>query len=153
VGYLPIGGDPRDKGLRRRGVLDTEAGASGVVATARRLGMEPPLSARKIFAAARRGDRIARKVVEIEADRIALAAAAVVPIVDPELVVLGGGIGRNGDLLLEPVTEALRAMTPFAVRLEVSPLGEEAVVLGAVWMALQAAQDLLFTRTNGVVAT
>ena len=40
-----------------------------------------------------------------------------------------------------------------AVRLEVSPLGEEAVVLGAVWMALQAAQDLLFTRTNGVVAT
>ena len=37
--------------------------------------------------------------------------------------------------------------------LEVSPIGEEAVVLGAVWMALQAAQDLLFTRTNGVVAT
>ena len=153
VGYLPIGGDPRDKGLRRRGVLDTEAGASGVVATARRLGMELPLSARKVFAAARRGDRIARKVVEIEADRIALAAAAVVPIVDPELVVLGGGIGRNGDLLLEPVTEALRAVTPFAVRLEVSPLGEEAVVLGAVWMALQAAQDLLFTRTNALIAT
>ena len=89
-------------------------------------------------------------MVELEADRIALAAAAIVPIIDPELVVLGGGIGRNGDLLLEPVTEALRAVTPFAVRLEVSPLGEEAVVLGAVWMALQAAQDLLFTRTNGV---
>ena len=102
VGYLPIGGDPRDKVLRRRGVLDTEAGASGVVATARRLGMVPPLSARKVFAAARRGDRIARRVVELEADRIALAAAAIVPIVDPELVVLGGGIGRNGDLLLEP---------------------------------------------------
>ncbi|HET8526958.1 MAG TPA: ROK family transcriptional regulator [Actinomycetota bacterium] len=151
VGYLPIGGDPRDKVLRRRGVLDTEAGASGVVATARRLGMEPPLSPRKVFAAARRGDRIARRVVELEADRIALAAAAIVPIVDPELVVLGGGIGRNGDLLLEPVTRALRAMTPFAVRLEVSPLGEEAVVLGAVWLALQAAQDLLFTRTNAMV--
>jgi predicted NBD/HSP70 family sugar kinase len=113
--------------------------------------MEPPLSPRKVFAAARRGDRIARRVVELEADRIALAAAAIVPIVDPELVVLGGGIGRNGDLLLEPVTQALRAMTPFAVRLEVSPLGEEAVVLGAVWMALQAAQDLLFTRTNSMV--
>jgi predicted NBD/HSP70 family sugar kinase len=151
VGYLPIGGDPRDKVQRRRGVLDTEAGASGVVATARRLGMGPPLSPRKVFAAARRGDRIARRVVELEADRIALAAAAIVPIVDPELVVLGGGIGRNGDLLLEPVTQALRAVTPFAVRLEVSPLGEEAVVLGAVWMALQAAQDLLFTRTNGMV--
>jgi hypothetical protein len=49
------------------------------------------------------------------------------------------------------VTQALRAVTSFAVRLEVSPLGEEAVVLGAVWMALQAAQDLLFTRTDGMV--
>ena len=149
VGYLPIGGDPRDKVLRRRGVLDTEAGASG---------WSPPPAGSGWSRRCRRGrcsrphagaTAIARRVVELEADRIALAAAAIVPIVDPELVVLGGGIGRNGDLLLEPVTQALRAVTPFAVRLEVSPLGEEAVVLGAVWMALQAAQDLLFTRTNG----
>jgi hypothetical protein len=33
------------------------------------------------------------------------------------------------------------------VRIETSPLGDEAVALGAVWNALQAAQDLLFTRT------
>ncbi len=153
VGYLPIGGDPRDPALRRRGALDTDAGASGVVAAARKLGMKPPLSARNVFAAARRGDRTALRVVALEADRIALAIAAIVPIVDPELVILGGGIGRNGDLLLEPVAYALRQITPFATRLEISPLGEEAVVLGAVWMALQAAQDLLFTRIRGVVAT
>ncbi len=153
VGYLPIGGDPRDPALRKRGALDTDAGATGVVAVARRLGMKPPLSARNVFAAARRGDRVARRVVALEADRIALAIAAIVPVVDPELVILGGGIGRNGDLLLEPVAAALRQITPFATRLEVSPLGEEAVVLGAVWLALQAAQDLLFTRIRGVVAT
>ncbi|MGH2636441.1 MAG: ROK family protein [Actinomycetota bacterium] len=153
VGYLPIGGDPRDPALRKRGALDTDAGAAGVVAAARKLGMKPPLSARNVFAAARRGDRTARGVVAMEADRIAVAIAAIVPIVDPELVILGGGIGRNGDLLLEPVTRALRQVSPFAIRLEVSPLGEEAVVLGAVWLALQAAQDLLFTRTQGVVAT
>jgi len=153
VGYLPIGGDPRDPALRRRGALDTDAGASGVVAAARKLGMKPPLSARNVFAAARRGDRVARRVVALEADRIALAIAAIVPVVDPELVILGGGIGRNGDLLLEPVADALAQITPFATRVEISPLGEEAVVLGAVWMALQAAQDLLFTRIRGVVAT
>ena len=54
---------------------------------------------------------------------------------------------RNGDLLLDLVTEALGAVSPFRVRIETSPLGDEAVALGAVWMALQAAQDLLFTRT------
>jgi predicted NBD/HSP70 family sugar kinase len=111
--------------------------------------MKPPVSPRNVFAAARRGDRIAQRVVALEAEQIALAIAAIVPIVDPELVILGGGIGRNGDLLLEPVRQALKAILPFKVRLETSPLGEEAVVLGAVWMALQVAQDLLFTRTRG----
>ena len=53
----------------------------------------------------------------------------------------------TADLLLEPVTEALGEISPFRVRIETSPLGDEAVVLGAVWMALQAAQELLFTRT------
>ena len=153
VGYLPMAGDPRDPQLRRRGALDTAAGASGVVATARSLGMKPPLSARNVFAAARRGDAVARRVVGLESERIALAIAAIVPVVDPELVILGGGIGRNGDLLLEPVTEELRRISPFRVRLEISPLGDQAVVLGAVWMALQSAQDLLFTRTRGTVVT
>jgi predicted NBD/HSP70 family sugar kinase len=92
-------------------------------------------------------------VVGLEAERIALAIAAIVPVVDPELVILGGGIGRNGDLLLEPVAEELRRISPFRVRLEISPLGDQAVVLGAVWMALQAAQDLLFTRTRGTAVT
>jgi len=147
VGYLPIVGDPRDRTLRRHGALDTEAGAAGVVASARTLGMPPPLSARNVFAAARRGDAVARRVVALEAERIALAVAAIVPVLDPELVILGGGIGRNGDLLLEPVTEALGEISPFRVRIETSPLGDEAVALGAVWMALQAAQELLFTRT------
>jgi predicted NBD/HSP70 family sugar kinase len=149
VGYLPIGGDPHEPALRRRGALDTDAGASGVVTTARRLGMKPPLSARNVFAAARRGDATAREVVAIEAERIALAIAAIVPILDPELVILGGGIGRNGDLLLEPVANALREISPFGTRLEISPLGEDAVVFGAVSMALQAAQELLFTRKGG----
>jgi predicted NBD/HSP70 family sugar kinase len=149
VGYLPIVGDPRNRTQRRHGALDTEAGASGVVATAKELGMKPPLSARNVFAAARRGDAVALRVAKLEAERIALAIAAIVPIVDPELVILGGGIGRNGDLLLEPVTDAVRALSPFEVRIETSPLGEEAVALGAVWSALQAAQEVLFTRTRG----
>jgi predicted NBD/HSP70 family sugar kinase len=153
VGYVPIGGDPRQPALRRRGALDADAGASGMVATARELGMRPPLSARNVLAAARRGDPIALRVVAVEAERIALGVAAIVPIVDPELVILGGGIGRNGDLLLEPVTQGLREISPFPVRIEVSPLGEEATVLGAVWLALQAAQELLFTRTRRAVVS
>jgi predicted NBD/HSP70 family sugar kinase len=69
-----------------------------------------------------------------------------VSVVDPELVILGGGIGANGDLLLEPIERELATISPFRPRIEVSALREDATLNGAVWMALQAAQDRLFDR-------
>jgi predicted NBD/HSP70 family sugar kinase len=147
VGYLPFGANGASQ--RRRGALDASVGASGVIAEARRAGMQGPLTARRVFVAARRGDKVARHVVEGEARRIAFTIAAIVPVVDPELVVLGGGIGRNGDLLLEPVEREVRALSRFHPRIEVSAVGEDAAVLGAVAMALRSAQDRLFARARG----
>ena len=86
------------------------------------------------------------RAVVAEAERIALAVAAAAAVVDPELVILGGGIGGNADLLLEPVERELHAISPFRPRIEVSTLGEEATLHGAVSMALQAAHDRLFER-------
>jgi predicted NBD/HSP70 family sugar kinase len=148
VGYLPFGAASGES-ARRRGALDASVGASGVIAEARRLGMQGPLTAKKVFGAARRGDPTALQVVAGEARRIAFTIAAIVPVVDPELVVLGGGIGRNGDLLLEPVEREVRALSRFNPRIEVSAVGEDAAVLGAVAMALRSAQDRLFARASG----
>lgn len=145
IGYLPLAAaDPHDPANRRRGALESALGAAGVVATAKRLGVRPPLTPKAVFAAARRGDERAGRVVQAVAEGIALAIAAIVPVLDPELVVLAGGIGRNGDLLLEPIERELRTLSPFAPRIEASPLGDDATVLGAVAMAREAAQDLLF---------
>ena len=147
IAYLPLAGtDLKDPASRRRGPLDSAASAAGVVATARKLGVSPPLTAKRVFNAARDGDRKARRVVQVEADRIALAVAAVASVVDPELVILGGGIGGNGDLLMEPVERALRSVSPFRPRVESSTLREEATLHGSVFLALQAAQDQLFAR-------
>src|SRR5204863_218710 len=71
-------------------------------------GSTPPYDARNIFTAARRGDQLARSVVNVIARRIAAHIAPIAAVADPELVVLGGGLGMNGDLLLEPVRELLR---------------------------------------------
>jgi predicted NBD/HSP70 family sugar kinase len=150
VGYLPFGtASPEGPERRRRGQLDASVGAAAVIAEARALGMQGPLTARRVFVAARRGDSVARQVVAGEARRIAFTIAAFVPVVDPELVVLGGGIGRNGDLLLEPVEQELRTLSRFHPRVEVSSLGEDGAVLGAVAMALGSAQDRLFARASG----
>lgn len=149
IAYLPIGvPDPHEPRSRRRGALERSLGADGVVAAARLEGMRPPLTAKKVFAAARKGDDRALRVVAKVAELIALAIASVVPVVDPDLVILGGGIGHNGDLLLEPVTAELRTLSPFHTPISVSALGEDAAVVGAVAMALRAAQDRLFSRAD-----
>jgi len=105
---------------------------------------------RTIFGAAREGDEGARKVVAEVARRIALHIAPFAAVADIELVVLGGGIGANGDLLLDPVGHQLAEWLPFPPRLEVSTLGEAAVLTGALAVGVQAARENVFSRRSRV---
>jgi predicted NBD/HSP70 family sugar kinase len=149
IAYLPLAAaDPHDKANRRRGALETAIGADGVLAAARRAGMRGASSAAQVFEAARRGDARAGGAVRTVAEGIALGIAAIAPVLDPALVILGGGIGRNADVLREPIERELRALSPFHPRIEVSALGEEAELMGAVSLALDAAQDRLFSRVD-----
>lgn len=149
IAYLPIGESDERAGLDlRRGWFEQCVGAAAVVRRARGLGMRPPLTPRTVFAAARHGDELALRVVAEEAHHIALAIATVVPILAPRLVILGGGIAGNGDLLMEPIDRELSALSPFRPELAVSDLGDEAVLAGAVATALEAAQDTLYTRAT-----
>ena len=144
VGYMPIGGDPHDPHVRRRGAFEEATNAAGVVRVAREAGMTGSLTPKTVFALARRGDPTALKVVGIEARRLTLGLAAMMALIDLELVVLGGGIGCNADLLLDPVERELRALSLLRPRLAASALGDDAVLQGAVATALAAAQDRLF---------
>jgi predicted NBD/HSP70 family sugar kinase len=148
VAYMPLGmGDPHDPANRRRGAFEESAAAAGVIRIARGFGMRPPLTPERIFMAARRGHVVAKRVVEAEAARLALAIATVTPVLDPELVILGGGIGRNGDLLLEPIERELRQLLPFRPKVAISALGEDAVLRGAVTTALDVARERVFARS------
>jgi predicted NBD/HSP70 family sugar kinase len=113
-------------------------------------GATPPYDARDIFTAARRGDSLAQTIVELVARRIAANIAPVAAVADPELVVLGGGLGMNGDLLLEPVRGLLREWLPYPPRVEISSLGESAVLMGAVATGLQSALDNVFVSRRAI---
>jgi predicted NBD/HSP70 family sugar kinase len=101
---------------------------------------------RAVFASARRGDAGALAVVDEVARRIALHLAPIAAVADVELVVLGGGIGANGDLLLDPIGQRLAEWLPFPPRIAVSTLGEAAVLTGAVAVGLEAALENVFAR-------
>ncbi|TQS26958.1 ROK family transcriptional regulator [Microbispora sp. KK1-11] len=150
ISYLPVGVPEGEDGPgfdRRRGEFESVASADGIVAAAARLGMTAA-TAEEVADAARRGDEVARTVVAAEAGHVARALAGVIAVLDPELVVLGGGVGTQaGDLLAGPVAERLEtlvALTP--PRIEVSALGPDAVILGALAVGLSTARDLVFER-------
>jgi predicted NBD/HSP70 family sugar kinase len=133
---------------------DVDPSADGVAALAARLApagtagtsLTPPYDAKAVFAAARGGDPLARTVVEEVARRIAAHIAPIAAVADPALVVLGGGLGANGDLLLAPVRRLLAAWMPYPPRVEISSLGEAAVLMGALAVGLRSALDNVFVN-------
>jgi predicted NBD/HSP70 family sugar kinase len=136
----------------RAGHVDFDPCASAVSSLARALArshagttvLAPPFDAPTVFAAARRGDAVARVVVVEEARRIALHVAPLAAVADVGLVVLGGGIGANADLLLEPVRSMLAGWLPYPPRVAISSLGDAAVLTGALALGLRASLDNVF---------
>jgi predicted NBD/HSP70 family sugar kinase len=84
-------------------------------------------------------------VVEHTARQLGLAIATVCAVIDPELVVLGGRIGRSPDLL-PGVRAAVGRLLPFPTRIESSVLAERAALEGALAFGLRAARERLFSR-------
>lgn len=147
IGYLPLVGDPFDPRHRLHGGLEDEIGAAGIVAAfqERRDADDPePASVHEVFELASAGNAAARAVVEHVASRLGTAIATVCAILDPELVVLGGGIGAS-PLLLRPVRGAAAALVPITARIETSLLGERAALQGAIAVALHTARTTLLT--------
>lgn len=110
--------------------------------------LEQPFEVPEIFAAARDGDVVATAVVEEAARRTALHVLPLAATLDLPLVVLGGSVGANADLL-DPVRRHLEGWLPFpAPRVEVSALGEAAVIEGALAAGVDAALERVFARRD-----
>jgi predicted NBD/HSP70 family sugar kinase len=146
IAFLPLsGGAPADEQeARRRGTLEASASAAGVVRAARRGGMRGPVSARRVFEAAAAGDERAQAVVAEEARMIAQTICAVITVVDPHLIVLGGGIGRAPGFA-EAVTAELEPIAPVMPSIRVSALGTDAVVDGCLAAGTELAWGRVMT--------
>jgi predicted NBD/HSP70 family sugar kinase len=150
IAFMPLsGGSGADEQeVRKRGTLEAAASASGVVRAARRRGMRGPVSARRVFEAAAHGDERAGAVVAEEARLVAQTICAVITVVDPDLVVLGGGIGRAPGFA-EAVSAELEPIAPVMPAIRVSALGTDAVVDGC----LAAGTELAWARVMTVLLT
>ncbi|MFD4763110.1 ROK family protein [Streptomyces sp. NPDC058439] len=98
---------------------------------------------RALFEAAANGDRTAVRTVDRVAEALALGASVLVHAVDPDLVVLGGGLSRAGDVLAGPFERHLAATSLNNPEFRVSLLGDESVALGAARLALDDLKERL----------
>jgi len=144
IAFMPIsegqGSSPEE--ARRRGTLEASGAASAVVRAARRAGMRGSVSARRVFEAAAGGDARAADVVAAEALLVAKAVCAIITVVDPELVVLGGGIGQAPGFAAAVGTQLTR-LAPVLPDVRVSALGTDAVVDGCLALGAELAWQRL----------
>ncbi len=99
------------------------------------------VTAEVVAEAARRGDPVALEVVAEAVTYLAMGVANIVSILNPEVVVLGGGVFQAADIYLEPVRREFRRwaqpLAARAVRIEPSALGEDAGLYGCGRLAWQ----------------
>jgi glucokinase len=102
-------------------------------------------TSKDVFDAARSGDALAQQVVQETAEYIGQGMASVVSLTNPEIVVLGGSVGQQGDLLLQTVRSSVcRWAQPAACEdlpIVSSFLGEKAGLLGSAYAAMLRLQE------------
>ncbi len=147
IAYLPLGGDPFDSRGYRLGTLETAIGSVAILERFRGLGGEGVEDVRGVFDRLVDGDPAARTTIDEVARLLAQALMAVRALLDPELVVLGGSIGSRPELV-ERVRALLAGFMTEPLRVEASPLGGRAALLGAVGTALSTLYDAVFGLTG-----
>ena len=99
------------------------------------------LTAEDVFAAARVGEGWAQKILAETVDYLAQAIASISMILDPDVILLGGGVSRSADLLIDPILARLRGVIPLVPRLEASRLGYRAAVMGSIVQLLRVTSN------------
>jgi len=99
------------------------------------------LSAREVAEAAERGDRLAQEAFQRAGRYLGLAVAGVLNLLNPEVVVIGGGVARAGRWLFAPLMEAARQASfqrPWrAVRILPAALADYAGLVGVARLAME----------------
>ena len=82
---------------------------------------------------------MAKAVMDTAGTNLGVGVVNLVHIFNPELIIIGGGVSKAGDLIFEPVRRvvAKRVMRDISVRITAPALGDNPGLLGAVALALE----------------
>ncbi|HEY8581718.1 MAG TPA: ROK family transcriptional regulator [Capillimicrobium sp.] len=155
LGHLLVDEEGQVCRCGNRGCLETVAAAPRLLEQLSRT-HGAGLRLEDVVALAEGGDPGCQRVIADAGRHIGRAAAMCCNLLNPARVIVGGDLSAAGDLLLDPLREALRRYAipaaAEAVTVAAGVLGEQAEVRGAVALAIGEAQPTLFQATGGAAA-
>ena len=145
IGHMTVDLDEQDKcNCGKKGCLEQYASATGIVRLANRAlqSSDKPsklrdvktISAKEIFDAAKEGDELAQSLAEEHGKYLGLALANVACVVDPDAFVIGGGVSKAGDILIDITKKYFEEYAFHACRnasFKLATLGNDAGIFGA----------------------
>jgi glucokinase len=139
IGNIVPGREFLGKNYLDFGALESVASGTGIAERARNLLKDrclpaelENLTAEDVFDAARLKQEWAWTIINETVDYLTIAIINLVASFDPDLIVLGGGVSRSADLLIDPIMRRITGVIPNPPKLVVSQLGLRATVMGAI---------------------
>ncbi len=147
---LTLDGEPCTCG--NRGCFERYASATAIIREARKAVAENPqssimekcggdaekINAKIVIDSAKEGDPVASEVFKGYVKGLANGIVSIIHVLDPELILLGGGVSMAGEFLLDAVREAVRPLVMFKTmpyaRIELAQLGADAGIIGAAFL-------------------
>jgi len=154
IGHITIDENGPQCKCGNRGCLEAFAGGDAIASQAKDLiksGKSTQLAntelaqitAREIIKEARRGDLIAQQILIQAGGHLGVAIASLVNMINPKMIILGGGVAQIGDLFLEPIRQAVQKRSLRAavqdVQITTALLGRRSSGMGAIVQALSTA--------------
>ena len=149
IGHVCVNKDESDKcGCGNKGCLEQYASATGIARLAtRKLANETRIttlpkeniSAKDVFDKVKEGDEVAIEIAKEFGEYIGIGLSIVCAVLDPSVIVIGGGVSKAGDILLDYIREGYIRQCFFAnkkVEFKLASLGNDAGICGCAKMAL-----------------
>ncbi len=149
IGHIRVNYEEKDVcGCGKTGCLEQYASATGVVRLAKKALekkekkttlVADDLSAKAVFDAAKAGDELAMDIVEKFGFYLGMALAHISQVIDPEVFVIGGGVARAGQIIIDEVRKNYEENVMFALKnkaFKMAELGNDAGIYGSARMVL-----------------
>ena len=152
VGFLLSQRAELDKQYTRFGALESVISGTAIAERAQRARTRAAskhhrqLTAQAVFDAYRQHEKWSEPIINETVDYLSIAIINISALLDPEVIILGGGVSDSADILLPAVQARIHNVLPKTPTLKVSTLGRRAAVMGAIAQIVYTTSDYFVAR-------